>query len=169
MPRRITLASLIDKAEGLSLHAVERTSDEERSALEGLPDELFIRIVSFFHDPQAFFSLAATKYSFKEFLYQTRVLLAFALCNQKNKWEHGKAFYRLRAASAGLRGRYGPTTYAPSQVSRQRGARSRACSCTATRFSLTETTISRNRCFGRCSRGKETTTTRTTSSCSNLR
>ena len=45
MPRRITLASLIDKAEGLSLHAVERTSDEERSALEGLPDELFSRIM----------------------------------------------------------------------------------------------------------------------------
>ena len=117
MPRCITLASLIDKAEGLSLHAVERTSDEERSALEGLPDELFIRIVSFFHDPQAFFSLAATKYSFKEFLYQTRVLLAFALCNQKNKWEHGKAFYRLRAASAGLR-----TDPRPTRPRRSRGS-----------------------------------------------
>ena len=103
MPRRITLASLIDKAEGLSLTAIERTSDE-RSALESLPDELFSRIVSFFHDPQTFFSLAATKYSFKEFLYQTRVLLAFALCNQKHRWKHGKFFYRLAAAQGSVEG-----------------------------------------------------------------
>ena len=74
MPRRVRISvnkdSLLSQMAGLSIG--ERTSDDERSALENLPDVLFNRIVQHFHDPQDFFSLAATKYSFKSVnLYST--------------------------------------------------------------------------------------------------
>ena len=90
---------------GLDLN-IERTPDDERSALENLPDDLFIRIMAHFHDPQAFFSLSATKYSFKCFTHQTRALLSYAILNMKNpnQQERGKQFYRLAAEHGSVEG-----------------------------------------------------------------
>ena len=83
-----------------------RTSDDERSALENLPDVLFNRIVQHFHDPQDFFSLAATKYSFKSVMHQTRAILAFGLLNMTHadREANGKKFYRRAAAQGSIEG-----------------------------------------------------------------
>ena len=108
MPRRVRITvnkdSLLSQMAGLSIG--ERTSDDERSALENLPDVLFNRIVQHFHDPQDFFSLAATKYSFKFVMHQTRAILAFGLLNMTHadREANGKKFYRRAAAQGSIEG-----------------------------------------------------------------